>query len=126
MAKALRRNAIYGAVILLMVMVIAWGALQAAPPIPKLFSWQDKVEHFLAFSGLTLWLTALLRPSRIWIAAGLATLGAIVLEVAQTTLTSTRSGSVDDLLASIAGVVLAMAFVMFARHLSPVRSLKAA
>lgn len=94
---------------------IAWGALTVSPPIPKLFAQQDKFEHFLAFSALTLWLSAMLRPSR-WMFAGIFALTcAIGLEGAQALFSTTREASLPDVIASFAGIVAALLFIVLAR-----------
>lgn len=108
---------IYAAVSLGIALLIVWGATQAAPPIPKLFAQQDKLEHFLAFGALTLWITAFFGPRHIGLSSALAVLAGIGLELVQAFLIPTRSGSLMDLLASIAGVVACAAFVMICRSL---------
>lgn len=116
MGKTLKRNALYLCVTLGLVALLAWGALQATPPLPKLFYNQDKLEHLLAFSALTLWLTAMFRPSRMKLAAMIAFAGAVTLELAQAMLTTTRLGSLADLIASSVGIWLATAFVVLMRQ----------
>ncbi|MAK60074.1 MAG: hypothetical protein CMK09_03755 [Ponticaulis sp.] len=101
---------------LLLTILIVWGALRAAPPIPKFFDQQDKLEHILAFGALTLWLTALTGPRRWKLAGGLAVCAAIGLELAQTFLVASRQGSLPDLIASLIGIVLATLFVISVRH----------
>lgn len=102
---------------LFIVGLIGWGALNAVPPIPKIFPEQDKLEHICAFGALTLWLSALLGPKRIALYGGLAFLAAVALEVAQGLLSPTRSGDFPDLIASTTGILLAIGFVQLARWL---------
>ena len=99
-----------------LVALIAWGALRYAPPIPKLFSQQDKLEHFIAFAALTLWMTATLGPKNVLKAIILAIVAAIALEIAQGTLSDTRSGSVLDAVFSLMGVASASVFMLIVRE----------
>ena len=83
-----------------------------APYEPKLFSWQDKVEHLLIFCGLTLLgRAAWPRHSRA-VVAGILVYGA-AMELGQS-LTTYRMGDVRDWVADALGVALAA----LAAHLS--------
>lgn len=104
------------AMTLFLTALIVWGAMRAVPPIPKLFVQQDKLEHILAFGALTLWLTALTGPKKWMIAACLAGVGAVALELGQHVLIASRQGSLPDLAASLVGVGLACLFVISVRH----------
>ncbi len=109
------RHGLYIAMTLALTGLIAWGALREVPPIPKLFDGQDKLEHFLAFCALMMWLTAFVRPSRWPLAFGISALAAISLELGQACLTSSRSASLADFLASLTGILGATVFIQLAR-----------
>ncbi len=109
------RIGFYFFVTCLLIAGLAWGALQSVPPIPKLFHQQDKLEHLLAFGALTLWLTAMLKPSRWMLAALISAFGAVGLETAQAAFSPARTASGADVLASLIGITLATAFVLTAR-----------
>lgn len=111
-----QRNGLYTAFLVLLVALIAWGGLRDVPPVPKFFEGQDKLEHLMAFSALTLWLAALVRPSRWQLAAGLSAMAALLLEVAQGLFSVHRSASLGDLLASMIGIALAAAFILAMRR----------
>ena len=96
--------------------LIGWGALAYAPPIPKIFEQQDKLEHFLAFGAFMMWLTAMVRPSRWKLSLGVAILAAAGLEIAQATLTSSRSGDLPDFIASCSGILVSLCVILWARH----------
>ncbi|WP_323001866.1 VanZ family protein [Denitromonas sp.] len=92
-----------------------WAALAAVlvlslAPVPAghmVFSWQDKLEHALAFLALGV-LGGLAWPGRTGrLAAGLLAYGALI-ELAQS-MTTHRMGDPWDWLADAAGVGLAMA-----------------
>lgn len=92
-----------------------WAALAAVlvlslAPVPAghmVFSWQDKLEHALAFLALGV-LGGLAWPARIGrLAAGLLAYGALI-ELAQS-MTAHRMGDPWDWFADAAGVGLAMA-----------------
>ena len=96
--------------------LIAWAAMRAVPPIPKLFDQQDKLEHVLAFGALTLWLIVMFGPKQWRLSAIIAVMGAISLEVMQEFFAIGRAGSFFDGLASLAGIALAIVFVQTLRH----------
>lgn len=106
--------------------LILWGALNAVPPIPRVFGHQDKIEHFLAFAGLALWLTAGLGPKRLYSALALSAVSAVGLEVAQLLLSPTRTASLPDILASLAGILAAAVFMIIARQMISSRQIRAA
>ena len=68
----------------------------------------DKAEHAIAFFGLTAWFCGLYPASR-WgrVAVAFVLLG-IAIEVAQGTLTTTRSMDYKDALADAAGIAIAL------------------
>lgn len=80
-------------------------ALLPAPYEPKLFSWQDKVEHLLIFSGITL-LGRAAWSHHFGAAAGGILLYGAAMELAQS-LTTYRLGDVRDWVADAIGVAVA-------------------
>ena len=110
------RYLFYFVMSLALAVVIAWGALRDVPPIPKLFAEQDKLEHFLTFAALTLWVSALVKPSRLFLAISLCLAAALGLESAQGVFSQARSASVFDFLASSIGVFSAAGFIWTARY----------
>jgi VanZ family protein len=115
-SQRLRVSGVYSLFLLGLIVLIGWGALRDVPPIPKLFSGQDKLEHFLAFSALMLWLAAFLRPSR-WKSCFLLAVGmALGLELAQAAFSVSRTASIADFAASLAGITLASVFIVAARR----------
>lgn len=111
------KKLIFAAMTLGLCALIGWGALAVAPPIPKFFHHQDKLEHILAFAALTLWITATLGPRHVWKAAAIALAAAVSLELAQGLLSETRSASLADAVASTLGTGMAALFVSLARRL---------
>lgn len=116
MSQRLRVSGVYSFIVLGLIALIGWGALRDVPPIPKLFAGQDKLEHFLAFGALMLWLAAFLRPTR-WKFCFLLAVGlALGLELAQAAFSASRSASVADFAASLAGISLASVFIVVVRR----------
>lgn len=71
----------------------------------------DKAEHALAFFALTAWFCGLYPPQR-WMSVATAfLLLGILIEVAQGTLTSTRSMDYKDVVADAAGIAAAWLLV---------------
>lgn len=87
-----------------------------APYEPKIFSWQDKVQHLVVFGGLTLLGIAGWPRSPRAVAAGMLLYG-IAMEVAQS-MTAYRAGEFRDWIADALGVVAALAIVRL-RHRLP-------
>ena len=94
--------------------------LAPAPSVPSLgFSHADKVEHAAAYGLLTFcaagWFRSILRKS---LAAAIAafsvsTMYGAAMEIAQATLTTTRTAEVWDVAADAAGALAAAAFFLF-------------
>lgn len=83
-------------------------ALMPASSIPTSFQFWDKAEHFLAYAALALVGYLAFADRRARVALGLILHGALI-EVAQSTLTATRSGEILDLAADSLGVLVALA-----------------
>lgn len=95
----------------LMVLAVVVLSLIPPPPMPAVaFRGIDKVEHVLGYLALSAMATALFAPMpvRARIAAALVALG-IALEIAQGTMTTTRTPDLPDALANAAGVLLGLA-----------------
>lgn len=91
---------------LLALAAVFWLAVQPAPDIVVLFSWQDKVEHALLFLALTL-LGLAAWPSRpAAVVTGMLLYGA-AMEVAQS-FTAFRTGDPWDWLADAIGTFAAL------------------
>ncbi len=86
-------------------LVLATVAGSLMPTIPKVSGLPgDKVLHFLAYFGMTIWFAGLYPLRRLWlIAAAFLVLGG-VLEILQGTLTAHREISGYDFLANSAGI----------------------
>lgn len=94
-------------------MLVFWLALQPAPDIVKLVSWQDKIEHAVLFA-LLMALGVVAWPSHLpVVAAGLLGYGA-AMEIAQS-LTGYRFGEMWDWIADAVGIAVA---ALPARHLA--------
>lgn len=112
--------------ILFVVALVAvfWLAVQPAPEMVKLFSWQDKVEHAILFAllmglGVTAWPRHLLALTAVVLVYGAA------MEIAQS-FTSYRFGDVWDWVADALGVaVVAFAAGQWPRR-KPARTAKSA
>lgn len=94
-----------------MVLAVVVLSLIPPPPMPAVvFRGIDKVEHVLGYFVLSSTATALFArmPTRARIAAALVAMG-IGLEIAQGTMTSTRTPDLSDALANTIGVLLGLA-----------------
>jgi VanZ family protein len=89
-----------------------WLAVMPVPPMAKLFSWQDKVEHALLFASLALLAIAAWPGRALAITIGLLAYGA-AMELAQST-TGYRHGDPWDWAADAAGLLVLVPFAL--RH----------
>lgn len=87
--------------------VIFWLAMIPLPEALTVFSFQDKVEHTLAFVLLALMGLSGFPQRRLTVAGGLVTYG-LLIEVCQHTLTTNRVGDPWDWLADSVGVVIGL------------------
>ncbi len=93
-----------------LLVTVFWLALMPAPDIAKLVSWQDKVEHAVAFATLALLAFAGWPRHPLRIATGLLLYGA-AMEIAQSR-TSHRFGDPWDWVADAVGLLVLVPLVM--------------
>ncbi|MCL7715042.1 VanZ family protein [Stenotrophomonas sp. CPCC 101365] len=117
--KPLRNLPFWSGLWALAVLVVIVACLVPPPPLPALPENGDKAEHFIAYLLLSASAVQLFRPGRpVW-TAGLALVAlGIGIEVAQGTLTATRSADPYDVLANTLGVAAGLATA-----LTPLRDL---
>lgn len=114
MTPRLSRVTILRALFVALLLAILVLSLLPAPDTLKLLSWQDKIEHFMLFAGLT-WLGLLAWQSRPWsVAAGILVYG-VAMELAQS-LTAYRVGDFGDWIADAIGVAAALGVVLVRRR----------
>lgn len=96
----------------LMIAFVLITCLLPAPDIePVAQVLPDKVEHSIAFFGLTAWFCGLY-PARRWLSIGAAfLLLGILIEILQGTLTTTRSMDYKDAIADGVGIAVALVLV---------------
>jgi VanZ family protein len=82
---------------------IVIGSLGPALPIRGV-QYGDKLEHFSAYFGLTLWFAGLYPRRRLWAIALAFFLMGAMLEVAQGTLTTSRQMDIFDLMTNSIGI----------------------
>ncbi len=110
----MRRTVLLQALFLATLVGVFVLALLPVPPVMQMFSWQDKVEHVLAFATLMV-LGGVAWPSARWrVIAGLLVYGAVI-EAAQA-LTSWRVGDPLDWVADGLGVALGALILVTLRH----------
>lgn len=81
-------------------------SVMPAPDAPKLLSWQDKIEHFVLFAGLTV-LGLLAWPGRTGSVAMAILVYGVAMELAQS-MTAYRVGDYLDWIADALGVAAAV------------------
>lgn len=92
----------------LMIAAVAAGSLAPSPALPGLpFPGADKLEHLLGYAALSGYAVMLFadRRAQLRAAGGLVLLG-LVIEIAQWTLTVSRSAEPWDVIANLMGVAL--------------------
>jgi VanZ family protein len=103
--------ALAGWTLIALVLMLCLLPAQTIAPVAKLLP--DKVEHFIAFAGLTAWFCGLYPRSSWWkIAAAFLFFGAAI-EVAQGVFTTTRAMEFNDWVADGAGIVVALLLSRF-------------
>jgi VanZ family protein len=104
----LRHRGLWIALSVLLVVGVVYGSLQPdfGPDVPANF---DKLEHFSAYLGLSLWFTGLFTRSRFWIVAAALVAFGLAIEVAQDAMNLGRSAEVLDMAANVLGVTLGLA-----------------
>lgn len=85
--------------------------LMEMPPSNDHSLYKDKIEHIIAFGGVTFWGLMAFPFHRIAIALGLTVFGALM-EVLQGVMTTTRQPSVYDWFADLVGIALAWGVVI--------------
>lgn len=90
--------------------ILTYLLLMEMPPANNVSPYKDKIEHIIAFGGVTFWGLMAFPARRMLIVLGLTMFGA-VMEVLQGLLTTTRQPSVYDWLADIVGIILAWTIV---------------
>lgn len=110
MQHRLFRLAFYGAVLAFTVL-----ALIPSNEVPKALAFWDKAQHALAFAVLMA-SGVLAYPARVgWLTLAMVAYGGLI-EVAQSTLTTTRVGDIWDWIADTVGVLLVVGlFAVWAR-----------
>jgi VanZ family protein len=86
--------------------ILTYLLLMEMPPSNDVSIYKDKIQHIIAFGGVTFWGLMAFPTNRLSIAAGLTVFGALM-EVLQGVLTTTRQPSVYDWFADLAGISLA-------------------
>jgi VanZ family protein len=104
----LRHRGLWIALSVLLVAGVVYGSLQPdfGPDVPANF---DKLEHFSAYLGLSLWFTGLFTRARFWIVAAALVAFGLAIEVAQDAMNLGRSAEVLDMAANVLGVTLGLA-----------------
>ncbi len=91
----------------LLILVVSYLMLIELPPKDGVIPHIDKIQHMLVFMLLTMIGLIAYKPYRYWLAAALV-LYAACTELLQGALTITRLASINDWLADICGIAMAM------------------
>jgi VanZ family protein len=83
-----------------------------APSVPRVFEFWDKAQHALAYAVLAVIGCYAFSPRAQLVAFGLLIHGALI-EVLQSTLTTTRFGDVTDWFADAFGIFVGIVFVLW-------------
>ena len=110
-ADAPRRSGLWWTLGWGMVLFILYATLAPSRLVPDPHL-NDKVEHALAFFGLTFWFGGLLRRRHYWLLSVLMSLLGAAIEVAQGTMGLGRDMDIHDWIADDCGVLLALAVLM--------------
>jgi VanZ family protein len=89
--------------------------LMEMPPSNDGSVYKDKIQHIIAFGGVTFWGMMAFPAQRLAIAIGLTVFGALM-EVLQGVMTTTRQPSIYDWCADLVGIVLAWMVVILLQH----------
>jgi VanZ family protein len=109
-APKLRFARIWWTIGWLIVAFITVSCLEPPRYVPNLHMW-DKLEHALAFYGMTVWFGGLIRERSYWRLAGWMLLFGASIEVAQGVMGLGRDADVMDFAADAVGVAIALAMV---------------
>lgn len=107
----LRHRPLWLAISATLVAVVVGASLAPGVPLPPQGGF-DKVEHFLAYSGLAVWFTGLYPRARYrQVVVGLLALG-LGVEIAQGVMQLGRSAEVLDMVANAAGIGFGLALAL--------------
>lgn len=95
--------------------ILSYLLLMEMAPTPDAAGYKDKLQHILAFGGITFWGLLAFKRHVKTVLLGLAFFGGLM-EVLQGLLTTTRQASVYDWLADFIGIVLAWVLVWLLRR----------
>lgn len=106
---------IYTLIFIICLAVLSYLLLMEMAPAKEVSLYKDKLQHIVAFGGVTFWgLLAFQRYAKT-VMVGLSVFGA-VMEVLQGLLTTTRQPSVYDWLADMVGILLAWGVVVLCQR----------
>jgi VanZ family protein len=107
----LRHRGLWIALSVILVAAVTYGSLQPdfGPDVPANF---DKVEHFSAYLGLSLWFTGLFARSRYWVVAVALVAFGLAIEAAQDAMQLGRSAEALDMVANVLGVACGLAIAL--------------
>lgn len=100
--------------------ILSYLLLMEMAPTPDAAGYKDKLQHILAFGGITFWGLLAFKQYLKTVLLGLTFFGGLM-EVLQGLLTTTRQASVYDWLADVVGIVLAWVLVSILRRWRSVR-----
>ncbi len=103
----LRHGRRWAALFMASAMVIVVGSLLPGGLVASV-SVFDKLEHFVAYFGLTLIGAGIVMPDRRWAVLLACSVLGVLIEVAQGTLTTTRLADHWDIVANVSGSALAL------------------
>lgn len=101
----------YKFIFILCLVILTYLLLMEMAPAKEVSLYKDKLQHIVAFGGVTFWGLLAFRRYPKTIMLGLAILGALM-EILQGVLTTTRQPSVYDWLADVVGILLAWALLL--------------
>ena len=109
MNEAWLRRLWIAATLALAILIVHW-SLAPQPPVPETLI-PDKVGHALAYFTLALFGSGIAVPARLWITMLRCSLLGGALEISQALFTEHRSAEWGDLLADLAGILVAWLIV---------------
>lgn len=102
--------AVFRAVFVICLVILTYLLLIEMAPAHDGFIYKDKIQHVIAFGGVTFWGLLAFESLARRVMIALALFGALM-EVLQGVLTTTRQPSVYDWVADVVGILLAYAIV---------------
>lgn len=99
-------NTLFKCIFLACFALLTYLLLVEMPPSPQTSLYKDKLQHMVAFGGVTFWGLWAFASYQRWVVVGLVLFGGLM-EVLQGLLTVTRQPSTLDWLADIVGILLA-------------------